>query len=166
MKLLTEKQQLRDLLNVKKELMKKQKVEEAEENEGEEEGALRLSEMDLVEDDEDEEEEQEKTIPKDQTEKRAITYEMAKNKGLTPKRKKELRNPRVKNRRKYEKAKIRRKGQVRTTPALLNVKKLAFFISKLNLVSGTNAESGNSGLWRRGVWYKNTVNEEHKVQVR
>ncbi|EEB11683.1 Something about silencing protein, putative [Pediculus humanus corporis] len=46
-------------------------------------------------------------------EKRAITYEMAKNKGLTPKRKKELRNPRVKNRRKYEKAKIRRKGQVR-----------------------------------------------------
>ena len=47
-----------------------------------------------------------------QNEKRAITYEMAKNKGLTPKRKKELRNPRVKNRRKYEKAKIRRKGQV------------------------------------------------------
>ncbi|KAK6629717.1 hypothetical protein RUM43_003535 [Polyplax serrata] len=114
LKLLTEKQHLRDLLKVKKELMKKQKEEEAEENEGEEEGALRLSEMDLIEDDEDEEEEQEKTVPKDQTEKRAITYEMAKNKGLTPKRKKELRNPRVKNRRKYEKAKIRRKGQVRT----------------------------------------------------
>ncbi|XP_006815322.1 something about silencing protein 10-like isoform X2 [Saccoglossus kowalevskii] len=45
--------------------------------------------------------------------KRAITYEMAKNKGLTPKRKKSLRNPRVKHREKYRKAKIRRKGQVR-----------------------------------------------------
>lgn len=46
-------------------------------------------------------------------EKRAITYEMAKNKGLTPHRKKEYRNPRVKHRMKYRKAKIRRKGQVR-----------------------------------------------------
>lgn len=45
--------------------------------------------------------------------KRAITFEIAKNKGLTPRRKKEQRNPRVKNRNKYRKAKIRRKGQVR-----------------------------------------------------
>ncbi|KAG8225536.1 hypothetical protein J437_LFUL006075 [Ladona fulva] len=45
--------------------------------------------------------------------KRAITYQIAKNKGLTPKRKKEQRNPRVKHRNKYRKAKIRRKGQVR-----------------------------------------------------
>lgn len=45
--------------------------------------------------------------------KRGITYEMEKNKGLTPKRKKELKNPRVKHRMKYRKAKIRRKGQVR-----------------------------------------------------
>lgn len=44
--------------------------------------------------------------------KRGITYQIAKNKGLTPRRKKELRNPRVKNRMKYRKAKIRRKGQV------------------------------------------------------
>lgn len=44
--------------------------------------------------------------------KRPITYEIAKNKGLTPHRKKELRNPRVKHRMKYRKAKIRRKGQV------------------------------------------------------
>ena len=50
----------------------------------------------------------------DEHEKRAITREMAKNKGLTPKRKKEQRNPRVKHREKYRKAKIRRKGQVRT----------------------------------------------------
>lgn len=44
--------------------------------------------------------------------KRAITYEMAKNRGLTPYRKKELRNPRVKHRNKYRKAMIRRKGAV------------------------------------------------------
>ncbi|XP_054159376.1 something about silencing protein 10-like [Oppia nitens] len=47
--------------------------------------------------------------------KRGITYEMAKNKGLTAKRKKELRNPRVKHRMKFRKANIRRKGQVRET---------------------------------------------------
>jgi len=51
-------------------------------------------------------------------EKRGITYQIAKNKGLTPRRKKELRNPRVKNRMKYRKAKIRRKGQV----CLINIK--------------------------------------------
>lgn len=46
-------------------------------------------------------------------ERRAITYQIAKNKGLTPYRKKELRNPRVKNKLKYRKALIRRKGAVR-----------------------------------------------------
>nr|XP_042902322.1 something about silencing protein 10-like isoform X2 [Parasteatoda tepidariorum] len=46
-------------------------------------------------------------------EKRMITYQIAKNKGLIAKRKKEQRNPRVHNRMKYRKAKIRRKGQVR-----------------------------------------------------
>ncbi|XP_077582099.1 something about silencing protein 10 [Stigmatopora nigra] len=45
--------------------------------------------------------------------KRSITYQMFKNKGLTPKRKKIDRNPRVKHREKYRRAKIRRKGQVR-----------------------------------------------------
>ncbi|KAF5908723.1 something about silencing protein 10, partial [Clarias magur] len=43
--------------------------------------------------------------------KRGITYQMAKNKGLTPKRKKIDRNPRVKHREKFRRAKIRRKGQ-------------------------------------------------------
>ncbi|XP_063988581.1 something about silencing protein 10 [Diachasmimorpha longicaudata] len=46
-------------------------------------------------------------------EKRPINYQIAKNKGLTPHRKKEQRNPRVKHRNKYRKAKIRRKGAVR-----------------------------------------------------
>ncbi|XP_026499615.1 something about silencing protein 10 [Vanessa tameamea] len=45
--------------------------------------------------------------------KREITYQIAKNKGLTPYRKKEQRNPRVKHKLKYRKAKIRRKGAVR-----------------------------------------------------
>jgi Sas10 C-terminal domain. len=45
--------------------------------------------------------------------KRGITYQIAKNKGLTPHRKKEQRNPRVKHRNKFRKARICRKGQVR-----------------------------------------------------
>ncbi|KAG1949650.1 something about silencing protein 10 [Pimephales promelas] len=45
--------------------------------------------------------------------KRRITYQMSKNKGLTPKRKKIDRNPRVKHREKFRRAQIRRKGQVR-----------------------------------------------------
>ncbi|XP_066147702.1 something about silencing protein 10 [Euwallacea fornicatus] len=49
----------------------------------------------------------------DELSKRAITYQIAKNKGLTPHRKKELRNPRVKHKLKFRKALIRRKGAVR-----------------------------------------------------
>jgi U3 small nucleolar RNA-associated protein 3 len=49
----------------------------------------------------------------DDEKRRSITYEMSKNKGLMPKRSKLQRNPRVKHRVKYEKAKVRRKGQVR-----------------------------------------------------
>ncbi|XP_074654216.1 something about silencing protein 10-like [Tubulanus polymorphus] len=45
--------------------------------------------------------------------RRAINKQIEKNKGLTPHRKKEQRNPRVKHRMKFRKAKIRRKGQVR-----------------------------------------------------
>lgn len=63
------------------------------------------------EDSENEEEDKEEPMMTTD-EKRGITYQIAKNKGLTPRRKKELRNPRVKNRMKYRKAKIRRKGQI------------------------------------------------------
>ncbi|XP_066488446.1 something about silencing protein 10 [Tiliqua scincoides] len=45
--------------------------------------------------------------------KRGATYQIVKNKGLTPRRKKVDRNPRVKHREKFRRAKIRRKGQVR-----------------------------------------------------
>lgn len=57
--------------------------------------------------------EQEEDMGEDD-ERRQITYQMSKNKGLTPFRKKELRNPRVKHRNKFRKAIIRRKGAVRT----------------------------------------------------
>lgn len=52
-------------------------------------------------------------VAEEVADKRHITYQMAKNKGLTPHRKKEQRNPRVKHKLKYRKAKIRRKGAVR-----------------------------------------------------
>ena len=48
----------------------------------------------------------------DEDGKRAITYQISRNKGLTPKRKKEQRNPRVKHRKKFRKAVIKRKSQV------------------------------------------------------
>jgi U3 small nucleolar RNA-associated protein 3 len=59
------------------------------------------------------EENKDKEAETKEEEKRAITYQIAKNKGLPPHRKKEQRNPRVKHRSKFRKAKIRRKGQVR-----------------------------------------------------
>lgn len=55
----------------------------------------------------------------DEDAKRAITYQISKNKGLTPRKKKELRNPRVKHRMKFRKAVIRRKGQVKIIANLL-----------------------------------------------
>ena len=55
----------------------------------------------------------EESVDAEKGEKRAASYEIIKNRGLTPHRKKENRNPRVKKREKYEKAIIARKGQVR-----------------------------------------------------
>ncbi|XP_064460635.1 something about silencing protein 10-like [Ornithodoros turicata] len=46
-------------------------------------------------------------------ERRGINYQIKKNKGLTIKRKKEYRNPRVHHKMKFRRAKINRKGQVR-----------------------------------------------------
>ncbi|XP_055643639.1 something about silencing protein 10 [Toxorhynchites rutilus septentrionalis] len=57
-------------------------------------------------------EDQEETMD-DAEGKRKITYQMAKNKGLTAHKKKEHRNIRVKNRRKFQKALVRRKGAIR-----------------------------------------------------
>ena len=49
------------------------------------------------------------------TDRRGAGYQIMKNKGLTRKRKKEVRNSRVKYRNKFEKALVRRKGQVQDT---------------------------------------------------
>ncbi|XP_043916378.1 something about silencing protein 10 [Protopterus annectens] len=71
---------------------------------------LKLKKKRMYEESDEKEAEEEEVDP---DAKRAITYQIAKNKGLTPKRKKIDRNPRVKHREKYRRAKIRRKGQVR-----------------------------------------------------
>lgn len=71
-------------------------------------------EDDDEEDDEDAMGEEEEGEDEDGETRRGITYQIAKNKGLMPHRKKEQRNPRVKHRGKYRKALIRRKGAVRT----------------------------------------------------
>lgn len=96
-----------------KELMKALDNEIAQnlvENEDEDEDDMEEEKEDknLQESDEDEDMKLEEKVVK-----RPINYQIAKNKGLTPKRKKEYRNPRVKHRNKYRRAKIRRKGAVR-----------------------------------------------------
>ena len=62
-------------------------------------------------DNEDEEEEEEDEGEEEST-KRPINYQIEKNKGLTPKRNKLYRNPRVRHREKYRKALIKRKSIV------------------------------------------------------
>lgn len=73
---------------------------------------LKLMETDSEQENADEEQNDDEMGNED--ERRQITYQIAKNKGLTPYRKKELRNPRVKHRNKFRKALIRRKGAHRT----------------------------------------------------
>ena len=76
---------------------------------------------DSDDDDDDDDEQEDEVIEKaeaveeggEEEERRSISYQMSKNKGLTPKRSKLQRNPRVKHRVKFQKAKVRRKGQVR-----------------------------------------------------
>lgn len=50
----------------------------------------------------------------DKPQKRGITYDIEKNKGLTVKRKREYRNPRVRHRNKYARALVKRKSRVPT----------------------------------------------------
>ena len=48
---------------------------------------------------------------------RAITRDVEKNRGLTPHRRRDIKNPRVKGRKRFEKATVRRRGQVRDVTA-------------------------------------------------
>ncbi|KAI1301785.1 Something about silencing protein 10 [Halotydeus destructor] len=76
-------------------------------------GALEPKQPRMAEEPSEEEEEADESDEEEGNERRGITYQIAKNKGLTAQKKKELRNPRVKHRLKYKKAQVRRKGQVR-----------------------------------------------------
>ena len=83
-------------------LRKKKEDIEDEEDSDEQEGAAAQGNAEQPAEEEEEEDS-----------RRSITYQIQKNKGLAPKRSKLQRNPRVKHRVKFEKAKVRRKGQVR-----------------------------------------------------
>lgn len=85
--------------------------EEAGANDEDMEFKKKLEQLDS---DSEEEDEQQDDEMGEEDERRQITYQIAKNKGLTPYRQKELRNPRVKHRNKFRKALIRRKGAHRT----------------------------------------------------
>ena len=54
-------------------------------------------------------------VQEESADRRNAGYQIMKNKGLTRKRKKEVRNSRVKYRNKFDKAVMRRKGQVQDT---------------------------------------------------
>lgn len=98
----------------------KARLEEAEESESDEEANLRfynaMAEKQKLKRKKNEMENEDSLVEEEKMEgdaKRRITYQMSKNKGLTPKRKKIDRNPRVKHREKFRRAQVRRKGQVR-----------------------------------------------------
>uniref|UniRef100_A0A182NDX1 Sas10 C-terminal domain-containing protein n=1 Tax=Anopheles dirus TaxID=7168 RepID=A0A182NDX1_9DIPT len=85
--------------------------DQASSDEEEQSSSPKRLKLDANEEHSDAEEEDEDKLDADG--KRKITYQMAKNKGLTTRKRKEQRNIRVKNKLKYRKAMIRRKGAVR-----------------------------------------------------
>ncbi|KAL1478260.1 hypothetical protein MTO96_016444 [Rhipicephalus appendiculatus] len=96
------------ILDMYAEMRKKSRFEGSSGSEEEEEEDVELENFDGEDQEQLDEDEEEGG-----DERRGITYQIAKNKGLTAKRKKEYRNPRVRHKMKYRKAKISRKGQVR-----------------------------------------------------
>ncbi|KTG40665.1 hypothetical protein cypCar_00000197 [Cyprinus carpio] len=101
----------------KAKVSEKARPEEAEESESDEEANLRfynaMAERQKLKRKKNEMQNEDSLVEEEKMEgdaKRRITYQ---NKGLTPKRKKIDRNPRVKHREKFRRAQVRRKGQVR-----------------------------------------------------
>lgn len=143
------------------EISKQESIEQFEEEQ---------SEMEEESADENENQEAE-IISNDVDGKRAITRQIAKNKGLTPYRKKELRNPRVKHRNKYRKAKIRRKGAVCTYVYFFEIYYLYHvyvaqsFMELLFFLGKGSQERGNTVQWRN-VWNQGQCSEEYKVEVK
>lgn len=102
------------------EVSEKARLDEAKESESDEEASLRfynaMAERQKLKRKKNEMQNEDSLVEEKKMEgdaKRRITYQMSKNKGLTPKRKKIDRNPRVKHREKFRRAQVRRKGQVR-----------------------------------------------------
>lgn len=98
----------------KLQLLRTMDVDGEKEEESDEEVSKEISNMETDSENGQEDDEEENPADDGADDRRQITYQMSKNKGLTPHRKKELRNPRVKHRNKFRKAIIRRKGAVRT----------------------------------------------------
>lgn len=100
-----------EILDMYAEMRKKSRADEASASEDDDGGEDEAGFEDYGDEDEEQVEDESGEMPGD--ERRGITYQIAKNKGLTAKRKKEYRNPRVRHKMKYRKAKISRRGQVR-----------------------------------------------------
>lgn len=107
----TENPKLKMLLNLKEQL-ESTAVGEGTSEEGDE-VVKPLFTHNYSSESEGEEEKMETAEAEDEATKRQITRQIAKNKGLTATKRRELRNPRVKNKIKFRKAVIRRKGAIR-----------------------------------------------------
>lgn len=127
---------------------KKEDDSDDSESDEEQEETIQDDGQDQVENQEEEEEEEGK---------RGITYQIAKNKGLQPKRNKLQRNPRVKHRHKFEKAKKRRKGQVREVKKEL--KKYSGEHSGIN----ARVKKGIKIMWCILYYSSNIYNPTHPV---
>lgn len=100
-----------EILDMYAEMRKKSRADEASASEDDDGDEDEAGFEDYGDEDEEQIDDESGEMPGD--ERRGITYQIAKNKGLTAKRKKEYRNPRVRHKMKYRKAKISRRGQVR-----------------------------------------------------
>lgn len=123
----------------------------------------------------DDENEENGEVEGDVNSKRGITYQIAKNKGLMPSRKKEQRNPRVKHRNKFRKAKIRRKGAVSQNIltnfvifhviAKLSVYFFFHFCFILVFFLGSRSATRTFTLRRRNFRHQGFCFEEYQIKV-
>ncbi|XP_053659732.1 something about silencing protein 10 [Anopheles marshallii] len=117
-KLKTKKSQRLRVLDQLEQMDSDQEQDDAEQEESEhEEYSAKRSKLDTTKEysaeEDDEEEKLDDMEEMDADGKRKITYQMAKNRGLSARKRKDQRNIRVKNKQKFRKAMIRRKGTVR-----------------------------------------------------
>ena len=94
-----------------------------------------------------------------------MKFQIARNKGLTPKRKKEQRNPRVRHRKKFEKAKIKRKSQVRMCPYYIWCVHLTCVCVCVCVYTGTYSGTRTAAIWRREEWHQIKLSKKCKDKV-